>query len=243
MSSLPVRFFVHCPVFSIHRRCVDIGGIPDVENRLKAEDTVPGLGAEDDASIEVDVGECNDGSEEAELDADYDDADVGVVAEELPLFVTDNHDFTYRYLLTLTAWSAAMDYLCWDRDHIGTLPVGVAEKCCWACTRLSQRLLDKHEFTLPGSNGSVYPWSPPPFGIPLNVLSTLRDDLIATTTEWAIAQADREQRMDTIDQASDSDSSDEIEIARPPHPSLIPSIHRRLLVGDSSRSQRSTQAA
>ncbi len=46
------------------------------------------------------------------------------------------------------------------------------------------------DFILPDSHGVVYPWSPPPFGVPPHVLRALRDDLVAAVVQWAIEQAD-----------------------------------------------------
>ncbi|KAI0708186.1 hypothetical protein C8T65DRAFT_211781 [Cerioporus squamosus] len=54
-------------------------------------------------------------------------------------------------------------------------------------------------FILPGSHGVVYPWSPPLFGIPSDVLRALRDELKSMLVQWAIAQVDR---TDTSTQSS-----------------------------------------
>ncbi|RPD53588.1 hypothetical protein L227DRAFT_396380 [Lentinus tigrinus ALCF2SS1-6] len=77
-------------------------------------------------------------------------------------------------------------------DHIGSLPIGITKKCCWACFRLAELLLEdtQRDFILPGTHGVIYPWSPPPLGVSSQVLSRLRDELMGMVVRWAIEQVD-----------------------------------------------------
>ncbi|TFK86881.1 hypothetical protein K466DRAFT_599975, partial [Polyporus arcularius HHB13444] len=222
-------------------------------------------------------------------DCDEDEADV-FVGNHKPL-LNEEDDIAYRYLLTLTAWSAAIDHLCQksvlcrlrnctatvviirddrasslpdgqflldaveedaklsgerkaeakeflrarivqaaaDECHVhaeaglmaldmhlrntvhadmedttrkvadafaqkDALPIGISKKCCGACYRLSELLqqeADVHRtFILPGSHGVIFPWTPPPFGIPSNILRLFREELKRLIVDWAIAQID-----------------------------------------------------
>ncbi|KAG2042032.1 hypothetical protein BDR03DRAFT_978763 [Suillus americanus] len=53
--------------------------------------------------------------------------------------------------------------------------VAVAGKCCWCCDRLRFELLEANgtRFKFPGSNGVIYPWSPPRVGVDVKVLQRL----------------------------------------------------------------------
>ncbi|RPD53603.1 hypothetical protein L227DRAFT_396755 [Lentinus tigrinus ALCF2SS1-6] len=77
-------------------------------------------------------------------------------------------------------------------EHVGSLPIGITKKCCWACFRLAQLLTSdiRSDFLLPGSHGVIYPWSPPPFGVSPKVLSILRDELMGRVVQWATEQVD-----------------------------------------------------
>jgi len=81
-----------------------------------------------------------------------------------------------------------IECLCFQASDIETA-IGVGNKCCWCCWRLSQ-LLDEEasdagsqlvtppRFMLRSTHGSILPWYPPQFGIPPTALKTLRDELI-----------------------------------------------------------------
>jgi hypothetical protein len=63
--------------------------------------------------------------------------------------------------------------------------IGVAKKCCFCCHELAgmlARAIDDTEttftFTVPGTSGIVFPWSPPLIGIPLQVLQDLSSTLM-----------------------------------------------------------------
>lgn len=57
--------------------------------------------------------------------------------------------------------------------------IAVGRKCCWCCDRLRFQLLldNKTRFKFPGSNGAIYPWSPPRVGVDVKVLQKLEDAL------------------------------------------------------------------
>ena len=62
---------------------------------------------------------------------------------------------------------------------------GMAKKCCFCCHELARRLalaIDntemKFKFTVPGTSGTVFPWSPPLLGIPQQVLQELYSTLM-----------------------------------------------------------------
>ena len=82
--------------------------------------------------------------------------------------------------------------------------IGVAKKCCFCCYELAGRLaraIDdtevKFKFTVPGTSGIVFPWSPPLIGIPLQVLqdlsSTLTTKLAAKLQRYIVGTAKRIQ--------------------------------------------------
>ncbi|RDX50257.1 hypothetical protein OH76DRAFT_1482409 [Lentinus brumalis] len=268
-------------------------GVATVFNDAPGSGAAPGAddSNEDGAAPGLDVNDMGaDGGE-------YDDADV-LVGSYSPLSNGED-DFAYRYLLSMTTWTAAIDHLCKDRllcrlqnctatvvivcDHsasstpngqflldaveqdprlagehvaemravvsaflreriaqarhqvgaekphvhaeaglmaldmhlrkteqkdmedttrkvadtftqLNALPIGLAKKCCWACFRLSELLqqdADVHrEFILPGSHGVMFPWTPPPFGIPSSIWRIFREELIQMIVDWAIAQVD-----------------------------------------------------
>lgn len=75
-------------------------------------------------------------------------------------------------------------------DHVATLDkllepattenvIAVGRKCCWCCDRLRLELLSANNmrFKFPGSNGVIYPWSPPRMGVDLKVLQRLENAL------------------------------------------------------------------
>lgn len=39
---------------------------------------------------------------------------------------------------------------------------------------------------LPGTHGTIHHWDPPPFGVPLEVLEGLVDDLVQKVVEYAV---------------------------------------------------------
>ncbi|KAH8828861.1 hypothetical protein DL96DRAFT_1595813 [Flagelloscypha sp. PMI_526] len=73
---------------------------------------------------------------------------------------------------------------CHNRDKLDVLPIGVSKKCCYLCFRLRQYLQEHGRGTIwvPGTHGTIYGWSPPPFPIPTSVLRNLEDDLL--TVLW-----------------------------------------------------------
>lgn len=78
--------------------------------------------------------------------------------------------------------------------------------------RITTNLLDSvacAELQLPDSHGVTYPWDPPRFGISVEVLRRLRDELKDELREKAIANADLS--MDDSRQPSpEADSDDEV---------------------------------
>lgn len=57
--------------------------------------------------------------------------------------------------------------------------IAVGRKCCWCCNGLRFLLLraNNTRFKFPGSNGAIYPWSPPRVGVNVEVLQKLEDAL------------------------------------------------------------------
>lgn len=99
--------------------------------------------------------------------------------------------------------------------------IGVAKKCCFCCHELAgmlARAIDdtevKFKFTVPGTSGIVFPWSPPLIGIPLPVLqglsSTLMTKLTAKLQRYIVGTAKRIQSTQSSPSPSDpSEPSDE----------------------------------
>lgn len=72
------------------------------------------------------------------------------------------------------------------------MPIAVSKKCCWCCWRLYQHWHPtdpKHtpppkdssdtspDLFLSGSHSIIYPWCPPPIGIPFEFLTKLKEEL------------------------------------------------------------------
>ncbi|KAG1889553.1 hypothetical protein F4604DRAFT_1569243 [Suillus subluteus] len=57
--------------------------------------------------------------------------------------------------------------------------IGLNKKCCLCCLRFRSELLRVNGVSckLPGSNGMIYPWSPPHVGVDLKVIIVLEDSL------------------------------------------------------------------
>ncbi|KAI0808226.1 hypothetical protein C8Q74DRAFT_1434810 [Fomes fomentarius] len=76
-----------------------------------------------------------------------------------------------------------------------TVHIGVSKKCCYCCARLSSLLrvwrdwngdVKKHPvFVLPGTHAGIFPWVPPPCGIPAEVLEGMRKGLLEILFEIA----------------------------------------------------------
>ncbi|KAI0356998.1 hypothetical protein OH77DRAFT_1477311 [Trametes cingulata] len=64
--------------------------------------------------------------------------------------------------------------------------IGVSKKCCRCCSLFAEHMSSsseedqKLEFVLPGTHSIIYPWLPPTFGVPDNVLASMRGALFAT---------------------------------------------------------------
>ncbi len=74
------------------------------------------------------------------------------------------------------------------------------------------------EFILPGSHGVIFPWTPPPFGIPSSIWRKLREELIQKVVDWAIAQVDH---LNTSRQSSPYSEASESEYPPPALPQGI----------------------
>ncbi|RDB28929.1 hypothetical protein Hypma_016125 [Hypsizygus marmoreus] len=62
--------------------------------------------------------------------------------------------------------------------------VGVGRKCCLCCYWLAQALTSENDrFLVPETNGIVLPWTPPSYGIPLEILEQIEEKLVLKLTE------------------------------------------------------------
>lgn len=77
-------------------------------------------------------------------------------------------------------------------DQTARSQVAVSQKCCWCCWRLFRYLdttksapksrppaIDPPNIVLFGSHSTIYPWSPPPIGVPIEFLRQLKAELEA----------------------------------------------------------------
>ncbi|KAI0317145.1 hypothetical protein OF83DRAFT_174495 [Amylostereum chailletii] len=73
------------------------------------------------------------------------------------------------------------------------IPVGVSKLCCWCCWKLRTLLGELNgkdaavcpPFILSGTHATVFPWYPPPCGIPRSVLKSMEDELILEVEKLA----------------------------------------------------------
>jgi len=119
--------------------------------------------------------------------------------------------------------------------HLNSVfPVGVSKKCCWTCSRLGLLMFPSEsghsgqllQLQLPDTHATVYPWDPPGFGIPREVLIMLRDELKRHIIECALRDAIlvkdvSRQSSPTSDSDGEDDKSERLVMRNNEHYSKI----------------------
>ncbi|KAG1805175.1 uncharacterized protein BJ212DRAFT_1469153 [Suillus subaureus] len=130
----------------------------------------------------------------------YEDLTKPILKRHLPQTFSGTVHAEATLMSLLTYFSSSSSRVAFDMplrdDHVAALDkllepasliinattenvVAVGRKCCWCCDRLHFELLKANgtQFKFPGSNGVIYPWSPPRVGVDVKVLQRLEDAL------------------------------------------------------------------